>query len=381
MEFAAGLGSGVIGYVLPFLAVLTALIFVHEFGHYWVARRCGVRVEVFSIGFGPEIFGWTDRAGTRWKFSLIPLGGYVKMFGDRDPASRPDEALAGYSAEERAQSFPAKSVRQRAAIVAAGPLANFLFAIVVFAGVFATAGEPYTPPVIGATETGGAAERAGLREGDTIIEINGSSVRRFEDIRQIVQLGLGAPLAVVIDREGARLPLDVTPDVVDIKDGLGNATKIGRLGIKSKGYAYVRHDPATAVWRAVLASWTQIDIAYTAVSQMIAGTRTTQEIGGPVRIAWISGEVAEAGLLAAITFTAILSVHLGLINLLPVPMLDGGHLLFYIIEALKGKPLGARAQEYGFRIGLALVMILFLFATWNDLVHLRIVQFIQGLMT
>ena len=381
MEFAAGLGSGVLGYVLPFLAILTAVVFVHELGHYWVARRCGVRVEVFSVGFGSELFGWTDRAGTRWKISVIPLGGDVKFLGDRDAASRPDAALADQTPEQRAHSFPSKSVGQRAAIVAAGPIANFIFAILVFAAVFATAGEPYTPPVIGGIEPGGAAERAGLAEGDAIVEMNGRAVVRFEDIRQIVQLGLGAPLAVVIERGGERRALDVTPDVVEIKDSLGNVSKIGRLGIKSKGYAYVRHDPATAAWRAVIASWSQADIAYTAVSQMIAGTRTTQEIGGPMRIAWISGEVAQAGILAAITFTAILSVHLGIINLLPVPMLDGGHLLFYVIEALKGKPLSSRAQEYGFRIGLALVMLLFLFATWNDLVHLRIVQFIQGLMT
>ena len=381
MEFLSGLGMGVLGYAGPFLAILTVLVFVHELGHYAVARRCGVRVEIFSIGFGPELFGWTDGAGTRWKFSLVPLGGYVKMFGDRNVASQPGEDPAAMTDAERAVAFTGKSVGQRAAIVAAGPVANFIFAIAVFAAVFSTVGEPFTPPEIGGVEPDGAADRAGIRAGDRIVAIDGREILRFEEIRQIVQLGLGAPLTVVVEREGARTALEVQPTIAEEKDSLGNTYPLGRLGVRSRGLAYVRHDPATALWRGVGASWNQVEIAGKAIGQMIAGTRTTKEIGGPMRIAWISGEVAEAGLVVAITFTAILSVHLGLINLLPVPMLDGGHLLFYLFESLKGRPLGARAQDYGFRIGLALVMVLFLFATWNDLVHLRIVLFFQGLIT
>lgn len=382
MDFLADLGSGLSGYLLPFLILLTVLVFVHEAGHYLVARWNGVRVETFSIGFGPEIFGFNDRHGTRWKFSLIPLGGYVKMFGDRNAASMPDDAaVAAMSAEDRKVAFAEKSVGQRAAIVVAGPVANILFAIVVFAGIFSTVGEPYTPPEIGAVEPGSAADAAGIKPGDRIVSINGSAVHRFEDIRQTVQVGLGAPLKVVVARDGTEIDLDVRPTVVEQQDSLGNSFQLGRLGVQSRGLAYVRHDPATSVWRGVVASWNQVEVAGRAIGQMVAGVRSTKEVGGPLRIAWMTGEVAEGGFLVALTFAAILSVHLGLINLLPVPMLDGGHLLFYAAEALRGRPLGVRAQEYGFRLGLALVFVLFVFATWNDLVHLRVVQFIQGLVT
>ncbi|MFO0997177.1 MAG: RIP metalloprotease RseP [Alphaproteobacteria bacterium] len=381
MEFLSGLGTGIGGYVLPFLVALTVVVFVHELGHYAVARLCGVRVEVFSIGFGPEMFGITDRHGTRWKFSLVPLGGYVKMFGDRDAASTPGEPAVAMTPEERAVAFPEKSVGRRAAIVAAGPIANVLFSILVFAGLFATVGEPYTPPEIGVVDPDSAADKAGIRPGDRILSVNGRNIDRFEDLRQIVQIGLGAPLDMVVKRDGAELRLAVTPVVVDQTDSLGNKFPIGLLGVKSRGYAYTRHDPATALWRGVAASWAQVEIAGKAIGQMIEGTRTTKEIGGPLRIAWISGEVAKGGVLTLISFMAILSVNLGLINVVPIPILDGGHLLFYAAEAVRGRPLGARAQEYGFRIGLALVLVLFVVATWNDLVHLRVVQFIQGLIT
>jgi regulator of sigma E protease len=381
MEFLSGVGAGIGGYVVPFLLLLTALVFVHEMGHYVIARACGVRVEVFSIGFGPEVFGITDSHGTRWKFSLVPLGGYVKMFGDRDVASTPDELSPTMTAEDRKVAFPAKSVGRRAAIVAAGPVANFLFAIVVFAALFATVGEPYTPPEVVAVRPDSAAAAAGIRAGDRILSINGRSVDRFEDIRQIVQIGLGAPLDMLIARGGETVRLDVTPAVVEQADSLGNTFPIGRLGIDGPGYAYIRHDPATAVWRGMRASWSQVEIAMKAIHQMIIGTRTTKEIGGPLRIGWLSGEIAEGGVLTLVTFMAILSVNLGLINLFPIPILDGGHLLFYVAEALRGRPLSMKAQEYGSRIGLALVLVLFVFATWNDLVHLRVVQFIQGLIT
>ena len=372
-----GLGD----YVLPFLITLTVLVFVHELGHYAVARWNKVRVEVFSIGFGPELFGFTDRAQTRWKFSMIPLGGYVRMFGDRNVASMPDGTVRDFTDAERAVAFAHKRLGQRAAIVAAGPIANFVFGALLIAGLFTFVGQPFTSPEVGAVQPGSAAEAAGLEAGDVIVEINGSRIDRFEDIRQLVQLGLGEPLEIVVLRGDRRLTFPTLPEVIEQEDSLGNTYRIGRLGVQSIGLGYEKRDPASALWYGTEAVWTQVNVAFKAIGQMIGGSRDTREIGGPLRIAWLSGEMAQGGLIVALNFMAILSVHLGLINLFPVPLLDGGHLLFYVAEALRGKPLGERAQEYGFRIGLALVLLLFVFATWNDLVQLRVVQFLQELVT
>ena len=368
-------------YLIPFLIVLTVLVFVHELGHYWVARRNGVRVEVFSIGFGPELFGWTDRAGTRWKLSVLPLGGYVKMFGDSDAASTPGAGLERMSEAERAVSFHHKRLGQRAAIVAAGPAANFLFAIVVYALLFGIIGQPFTPPEIGGVIPGSAAERAGFREGDRVLRVDGRAIERFEEIQRVVQLNLDQPIEFVVLRDQREVALNATPTVVEERDRFGNRVKIARLGIRGQGVAYLRHGPVEAIWRGVGETWSQSVGTLKAVGQMISGRRTTEELGGPIRIAQISGEVAQGGVIALLVFMAVLSINLGLINLFPVPMLDGGHLLFYLAEAIRGRPLGARAQEYGFRIGLALVLSLMVFATWNDLVNLRVVDFIVGLIS
>ena len=373
--------SNVTGYLLPFLVVLTVLVFVHELGHYWVARRNGVRVEVFSIGFGPELFGWTDRAGTRWKFSAVPLGGYVKMFGDADAASTPGAELPAMTEEEKAVSFHHKRLGQRSAIVVAGPLANFLFAIVVFAVLFATIGQNFTPPEVTGIVSGGAAERGGIQPGDRIVQINGESIERFEDIQRIVQLGLEEPLAMVVQRAGREVALTLRPTVIQETDRFGNTIRVARLGIRGGGMEFVRHDPITAVWRAIGETWSQSVGTLRAVGQMIVGSRTTEELGGPLRIAQMSGEVAQGGVGSLIVFMAVLSINLGLINLLPVPMLDGGHLMFYAAEALRGRPVGPRAMEYGFRVGLVLVFSLMIFATWNDLVHLKVVQYLVNLVS
>lgn len=366
---------------LFFLLVLTVLVFVHELGHYLVARRNGVRIEVFSIGFGPELFGWTDRAGTRWKFSAVPLGGYVKMFGDADPASTPGAAVPGMTAAERSVSFHHKRLGQRAAIVAAGPIANFLFAVVALAVLFATAGQSFTPPDVGGVQPGSAAERAGLQPGDLIVSINGSGIQRFEEIRQMVSIMPGEALEIVVERDGRTLSLAATPDVRELTDRFGNVQRIGQLGIMRGGAETRRHDPLTAVWQAGREVAGMISGTFVALGQMIEGSRGTEELGGPLRIAQMSGEVAQVGWYPLITFMAFLSVNLGLINLFPVPLLDGGHLLFYALEGLRGRPLGPKAQEYGFRIGLALVLTLMVFTTWNDLVHLRVVDFFRGLIS
>jgi regulator of sigma E protease len=369
-------------YIVPFLVILTVLVFVHEFGHYLIARWNGVRVEVFSIGFGPEMFGWWDRAGTRWKFSTIPLGGYVKMFGDSDASSGlPTPGLARLAPAERDVSFHYKRLGQRAAIVAAGPAANFLFAIVVLAILFMTYGQPFTPAEVGQVQPGSAAEQGGIQPGDVIVDIDGHTVQRFEDVQQVVRLNPGVPMTVIVRRDGQEQTLRVTPSRTELTDRFGNHYQIGLLGIARSGMEYVKRDPATAIMQAGTETWDLSVSTMKALWQIIIGTRATDELGGPLRIAQMSGEVAQGGVVAVLWFMAVLSINLGLINLFPVPVLDGGHLLFYAAEAVRGKPLGQRAQEYGFRIGLAMVLTLMVFATWNDLVHLRIVEFVKGLVT
>ncbi len=366
MDFSGGL----YGFGLPFLVVLTALVFVHELGHYLIARLNGVRVEVFSIGFGPEIYGWNDSSGTRWKFSLIPLGGYVRFFGDANAASMPAEGNDQMTEAERAEAFPYKRLGQRTAIVAAGPIANFVFAIVILGGLFTLVGQPFTPAVVGEVKPDSAAEAAGFLPDDRIVAINGQSVARFEELQRIVALRPGVPMDIAVIRDGRNMVLRATPTPFEQTNSLGDTQVIGLLGIQRSGREFTRHDPATAVWQATRETWSIINQTFTALSQIIRGDRGADELGGPIRIAQISGQVAEIGIPELIYFAAVLSINLGLINLFPVPMLDGGHLLFYAFEALRGRPLGEKAQEYGFRIGLALVLTLMVFVTWNDLVRI-----------
>jgi regulator of sigma E protease len=356
-----------------FLIVLTVLVFVHEFGHYAIARWNGVRIDVFSIGFGPELFGWWDSAGTRWKFSTIPLGGYVKMFGDSDASSgQPLPGLGRLAQSERNASFHYKRLGQRAAIVAAGPAANFAFAIVVLTVLFMTFGQPYTPAEVGQVQPGSAAEQGGIRAGDVILSIDGQAVARFEDVQQAVRMNPGVAMAIAVGRDAKTLTLQVTPARTEVTDRFGNRYEIGLLGIARSGMEYIKRDPVTALYQAVGETWNLSASTLQAMWQMVKGTRTTDELGGPLRIAQMSGEVARGGIAPVLTFMALLSVSLGLINLFPVPILDGGHLLFYAAEAIRGRPLGQKAQEYGFRIGLALVLTLMVFTTWNDLVHIGI---------
>jgi regulator of sigma E protease len=282
---------------------------------------------------------------------------------------------------EKAVSFHHKTLGQRAAVVAAGPIANFLFALIVFAGLFVIVGQPFTPPEIGGVLPDSAAERAGLKSGDRIVSINDQPIERFEEIQRIIQLNLDSPLTLVVRRDGKDLRLNAQPTIVEEQDRLGNKMRLARLGIRGGGVEFVRHGPGVAIWRALGETYHQTAGTLKAVGQIITGQRNSEELGGPIRIAQMSGEVAQGGIASLLVFMAVLSVNLGLINLFPVPMLDGGHLLFYGAEALRGRPLGARAQEYGFRIGLVLVFSLMVFATWNDLVHLRVVQYLVGLVS
>ncbi|HUK60428.1 MAG TPA: RIP metalloprotease RseP [Stellaceae bacterium] len=373
--------SDSLGYIVPFLIVLTVLVFVHELGHYLVARYNNVRVEVFSIGFGPELFGWFDRAGTRWKLSAVPLGGYVKMFGDADPMSMPGGHLPAMTAAEREVSFHHKRLMQRTAVVAAGPLANFIFTLVVLSLLFATVGQPFTPADVGRVQAGSAAEAAGIKAGDVIAAIDGEKIARFEDVQRLVRLNTGTAMHMVLRRDGNPVTITVTPRITKLTDRFGNEHTLGLLGIERSGVNYVRRNPADALWQSCVETSNLVTGTLEAVWQMVIGVRNTDELGGPVRIAQMSSEVWQGGAVALLWFMAVLSVNLGLINLFPIPVLDGGHLLFYAAEAIRGRPLGHRAQEYGFRLGLALVLTLMVFATWNDLVHLRIVEFIKGLIT
>ena len=365
-----------------FVFILTVVVFVHEFGHYFVARRCGVRVEVFSIGFGPELFGWTDRAGTRWKVSLLPLGGYVRMFGEAAMSGAEGEDAREMTAEDRAVSFQEKSLGRRAAIVSAGPLANFALAIVVWAVLFGTVGQRVTPPNVGTVQSGSAAEEAGLKPGDLIVSIDDKEIERFSDLQRIISISPGVPLRVGLRRDDRRLTLTVTPKLKEITDILGNRHEVGLIGVSPAGTAFVRHGPATAVLRAVQETYRFATFLLEVLGEIIAGTRSSKELGGPIGIFQMSGQMAEFGLPTVFWFMAVLSVNLGLINLFPIPVLDGGHLMFYAIEAVRGKPPSEKFMEYGFRVGLGLVLTLFVFVTYQDIKRFQsVVDFFQGIFS
>jgi regulator of sigma E protease len=356
-----------------YIVALSILVFVHEFGHFWVARRCGVKIEAFSIGFGKELFGWTDKAGTRWRIAILPIGGFVKMFGDADAASRPDfEAAAAMDAEARRLSFTHKKLWQKSLIVAAGPAANFLFAILVMATLFATIGEPYTPPVIGSIKPGSAAEKAGLKTGDRVETIDGMTINRFEELRQAVLMDAGDdPLSFNLRRDGQPVTVMVTPDIVEEKDILGNKTKIGQLGIYQSSESVLRHEnPVTAVWRAANETWSITSSSLSAIGQMVIGRRSADDLSGPIGIGQVIGKVSDEGVIPLINLIAWLSISLGLINLFPIPVLDGGHLLFYAIEAVSRRPVSERALAFGFRVGFALIVSFFVFVMWHDLSRL-----------
>jgi regulator of sigma E protease len=370
------LGHGLIGYAVPSLFVLTIVVFFHELGHFLVARWAGVKVLTFSLGFGPELVGFNDRRGTRWKISAIPLGGYVKFFGDDTEASTPSaEALAYMTAQERAESFHHKKVGPRAAIVAAGPIANFLLAIVIFTCLFTFFGKPSTTARVDRVEVNSAAAAAGFQVGDIVTAIDGTKITSFSDMQRIVSIHAGEPLSFTVKRGDGTLELRGTPELREVKDPFGNVHRQGVLGITRQTSAgdvlTERVDPATAFGLAVRETWFVIDRTIAYVGAVFVGREAADQVGGPLRIAQISGQVATiGGLPGLIQLAAVLSISIGLLNLLPVPLLDGGHLLFYSVEAVRGRPLSERAQEMGFRIGLGLVLMLMVFATYNDILHL-----------
>jgi regulator of sigma E protease len=369
------LSHGLIGYAVPFLFVLTIVVFFHELGHFLVARWAGVRVLTFSLGFGPELVGFNDRHGTRWKISAVPLGGYVKFFGDESEASTPStEALANMTEEERADSFHHKKVGPRAAIVAAGPIANFILAIVIFTGIVMYYGKPSSIPRVDVLTPGSAAEAAGFKVGDVVLSIDGRSIESFVDMQRVVSTSAGSALAFRVKRDGGTIDLTATPALKEVKDTFGNTHRIGQLGIQYNARAEdARSTPVgslEAVKIGTEQAWFIVTGTFKFIASVFAGAGSSEDVGGPLRIAQMSGQAASLGFQFVLQLCAALSVSIGLLNLFPVPLLDGGHLLFYAVEAVRGRPLSDRAQEMGFRIGLGLVLMLMVFATYNDILHL-----------
>jgi regulator of sigma E protease len=370
-------GQGLLGYVIPFLFVLTLVVFFHELGHFLVARWCGVKVEAFSIGFGRALASWTDRKGTAWKIGWLPLGGYVRFLGDEDVVSRAGtETLSKLERADREHSFHFKPLYQRALIVAAGPVANFILAIVIFALLFMTLGEEMVPAQVEAVQPGSAAAAAGFKPGDVVTSVDGYRIESFGDIQEIVSVSAGDSLDIVVKRDGKLVSLEAVPTTEVVVDRFGNEHRIGRLGLLRENnpdeITYVRYDPFSAVWRGCKRTVFIVDRTLDYIGGLFVGTEDVSQLSGPLGIAKVSGEIARLGFAALVNLAAVLSISIGLLNLFPIPMLDGGHLLYYAVEAVRGRPLGEKAQELGFRLGLALVLSLMLFATWNDLAKLQI---------
>ena len=362
-------------WIVPFLVVLGVVVFVHEMGHFLVARFFGVTVDAFSIGFGPEIFAFIDRYGTRWRLAVIPLGGYVKFKGDDNAASVPSrEDLGRLSEEERRGNFHAKPVAQRAAVVAAGPIANFILAIFILTFWFIFVGKAILEPRVETIEPGSAAEAAGIKPGDLIVGIGGSRVQSFDEVQRVVVMSAGTELDVTVERGGVEIPLKATPRLKETTDKFGNSMKIGLLGIarptKREDVVMHTYDPVSAFSMSLSETWFWMKQPLVFIERLSTGNASADDLGGVIRIAELSRDVASVSVVELFRWIAIISINIGLMNLFPIPLLDGGHLLFYGIEAIRGRPLSERTLEIGFRIGFALVIMLMIFATRNDVIHL-----------
>ncbi len=362
-----------LNYILPFIVLILIVVFIHEYGHYYFAKKYGVGVTDFSIGFGQEIFGWNDKSGTRWKICWIPLGGYVKFFGDRNVYSQSDhkEILEKYNEEEQKKLFILKPLYQRTLIVFGGPLANFLLALVIFFSIYTFVGKDFTPAVINEVQKESPAMVGGLKQNDIILEIDGNKVQSIMDVSKFITMSTDEIIDFKVKRSYDELILKVKPNIVPGKDNLGNKLNKRIVGIKLGAYNneinHVKLGPAKAIYHAAH------EVYYVGISSlkyigaMIFGKADTSQLGGPIRIAKISGQVAEFGVLAFISMMAYISISLGLVNLFPIPMLDGGHLMFYAFEKVLGRPLSQKTQEGFFRIGLFLLISLMFFTTFNDL--------------
>jgi regulator of sigma E protease len=373
-----------LSYLLPFIALSVVVVFIHEYGHYYFAKRYGVGVTDFSIGFGKEIFGWNDKSGTRWKVCVIPLGGYVKFFGDRNVYSQADndKIIKKYSKEDQDKLFVLKPLYQRALIVFGGPLANFLLAILIFFSVYTFAGKDFTPAVINEVQKDSPAMVAGLKDNDIVVSIDGNEVKSIMEVSKYIMMSTDEFINFTVNRYDQDLTFRVKPNIVEGEDNLGNKISKRMVGIKLGAYNneinHLKLGPAKALFYAVNEVYYVSTSSLKYIGSMIVGNGDTSQLGGPIRIAKISGQVAEFGVLPFISLMAYISISLGLINLFPIPMLDGGHLMFYGIEKVLGRPLSQKTQEGFFRIGMFLLLSLMFFTTFNDLKDVGLFKFFNN---
>ncbi len=359
--------------ILPFITLILVVVFIHEYGHYYFAKKYGVGVIDFSIGFGKEIFGWNDKSGTRWKICWIPLGGYVKFFGDRNVFSQADQEkiINKYSSEDQKKLFVLKPLYQRAIIVAAGPFANFLLAIVIFLSIYMFIGKDFTPAMINEVQNESPAQVAGLKKNDIILEIDGNKVKSILDVSKLIMMSTSEFIDFKVSRFDNELILKVKPNVVDGEDNMGNKVKKRMVGIKLSPFnneiKHVKLGPAKALYHSLSEVYFVSISSLKYLGSIIAGSGDSSQLGGPIRIAKITGQVAEFGFIPFLSIMAYISISLGLINLFPIPLLDGGHLMFYSFEKILGRPLSQKTQEGFFRIGMFLLLSLMFFATFNDL--------------
>lgn len=368
-------------YAVPFMVILTAIVFVHELGHYLLAKYNGVKVEVFSIGFGPEVFGFNDKSGTRWKFSYIPLGGYVRMFSDVDASSRPDmEALSKLTEEEKSYSHHYKTVWQRIQISIAGPAANYIFGILLLAILYSTSGQRVPMPVVGLVEQNSVAATAGLEHGDRILQIDQTKISDFKQIEKIINAHPNVPLTLEIERNGETMTKQVTPQPFSTVNEEGKTVEVGRIGFVP-AIESIQKSPLAALGLAATDAVVLTGKTLYSLFEMILGKKSPGELSGPIGIAMATGKIATTDIPSFFWFMAFLSLNLGLVNILPIPVLDGGHLLYYFIEAIRGKPLSERAQEIGFKIGLAIILALLVFTTFKDLGRISIFQKLMNIFS
>ena len=373
-----------LSYIIPFLVLILVVVFIHEYGHYYFAKRYGVGVTDFSIGFGKEMFGWNDKSGTRWKVCVIPLGGYVKFFGDRNVYSQADneKIIKEYSKEDQDKLFVLKPLYQRALIVFGGPLANFLLAILIFFSVYTFVGKDFTPAVINEVQKDSPAMVAGLKDNDIVVSIDGNEVTSIMDVSKYIMMSTDEFINFTVNRYDQDLTFRVKPNIVEGEDNLGNKISKRMVGIKLGAYNnevnHVKLGPAKALFYAVNEVYYVSTSSLKYIGSMITGNGDTSQLGGPIRIAKISGQVAEFGILPFISLMAYISISLGLINLFPIPMLDGGHLMFYGIEKVLGRPLSQKTQEGFFRIGMFLLLSLMFFTTFNDLKDVGLFKFFNN---